>query len=176
LSFTAKAEILSSIDDKTEILHQDTKKKLDILRDAVEYVLGLEDGNKRFIKHVTELSKSFALAIPHEKALGIKDHVVFFQAVKSRILKLTSTGGNTDRTSKANYEIETTIKQILDKALISEQVIDVFEIAGIKKPEISILSEEFLLEIKNMQHKNIAMEILKKLINNQIKVMVKKTM
>jgi type I restriction enzyme R subunit len=153
----------------------DTRKKLDILRDAVEYVLGLEDGKKRFIKHATELSKSFALAIPHEKALEIKDHVAFFQAVKSRILKLTSTGGNTDRTSKANYEIETTIKQILDKALVSEQVIDVFEIAGIKKPEISVLSEEFLLEIKNMQHKNTAMEILKKLISDQIKITTKRS-
>jgi Type I site-specific restriction-modification system, R (restriction) subunit and related helicases len=115
------------------------------------------------------------LAIPHEKALEIKDYVAFFQAVKSRILKLTSTGGNTDRTSKANYEIETTIKQILDKALISEQVIDIFEIAGIKKPEISILSEEFLLEIKNMQHKNIAMEILKRIINDQIKIVAKRS-
>jgi len=153
----------------------DTRKKLDILRDAVEYVLGLEDGKKRFIKHTTELSKAFALAIPHEKALEIKDYVAFFQAVKSRILKLTSTGGNTDRISKANYEIETTIKQILDKALISEQVIDIFEIAGIKKPEISILSEEFLLEIKNMQHKNIAMEILKRIINDQIKIVAKRS-
>ena len=126
-----------------EYFTADTSKKLDILRDAVEYVLGLEDGKRRFIKHVTELSKAFALAIPHEKALEIKDHVAFFQAVKSRIVKLSSTGENTNKALKAGYEVETTIKQILDKALVSDQVIDVFEIAGIKKPEISVLSEEF---------------------------------
>jgi len=153
----------------------DTNEKLNILRDAVDYVLELEDGKKRFIKHVTELSKAFALAIPHEKALEIKDHVAFFQAVKSRILKLSSTGENGNKTLKANYEIETTIKQILDKALTSDQVIDVFEIAGIKKPEISVLSEEFLLEIKNMKHKNIAIEILKRIINDQIKIITKRS-
>jgi Type I site-specific restriction-modification system, R (restriction) subunit and related helicases len=153
----------------------DTNEKLNILRDAVDYVLELEDGKKRFIKHVTELSKAFALAIPHEKALEIKDHVAFFQAVKSRILKLSSTGENGNKTLKANYEIETTIKQILDKALTSDQVIDVFEIAGIKKPEISVLSEEFLLEIKNMKHKNIAIELLKRIINDQIKIITKRS-
>jgi type I restriction enzyme R subunit len=153
----------------------DTNEKLNILRDAVDYVLELEDGKKRFIKHVAELSKAFALAIPHEKALEIKDHVAFFQAIKSRILKLSSTGENGNKTLKANYEIETTIKQILDKALVSEQVIDVFEIAGIKKPEISVLSEEFLLEIKNMKHKNIAIELLKRIINDQIKITTKRS-
>jgi len=153
----------------------DTNEKLNILRDAVDYVLELEDGKKRFIKHVTELSKAFALAIPHEKALEIKDHVAFFQAVKSRILKLSSTGENGNKTLKANYEIETTIKQILDKALTSDQIIDVFEIAGIKKPEISVLSEEFLLEIKNMKHKNIAIELLKRIINDQIKIITKRS-
>jgi len=153
----------------------DTNEKLNILRDAVDYVIRSEDSKKRFIKHVTELSKAFALAIPHEKALEIKDHVAFFQAVKSRILKLSSTGENGNKTLKANYEIETTIKQILDKALTSDQVIDVFEIAGIKKPEISVLSEEFLLEIKNMKHKNIAIELLKRIINDQIKIITKRS-
>jgi type I restriction enzyme R subunit len=153
----------------------DTNEKLNILRDAVDYVIGSEDNKKRFIKHVTELSKAFALAIPHEDALKIKDHVAFFQAVKSRILKLSSTGENGNKTLKANYEIETTIKQILDKALTSDQVIDVFEIAGIKKPEISVLSEEFLLEIKNMKHKNIAIELLKRIINDQIKIITKRS-
>jgi type I restriction enzyme R subunit len=157
-----------------EYFTADTSKKLDILRDTIEYVLELEDGKKRFIKHVTELSKSFALAIPHEKALEIKDDVAFFQAVKSGILKLSITDENTDKTSKANYEIETTIKQILDKALISEQVIDVFEIAGIKKPEISVLSEEFLLEIKNMSHRSTAIELLKRIVNDQIKIITKR--
>jgi len=173
-----KYEIVSNMlhgFDYKRYFTSDTNEKLNILRDAVDYVLELEDGKKRFIKHVTELSKAFALAIPHEKALEIKDHVAFFQAVKSRILKLSSTGENGNKTLKANYEIETTIKQILDKALTSDQVIDVFEIAGIKKPEISVLSEEFLLEIKNMKHKNIAIELLKRIINDQIKIITKRS-
>jgi type I restriction enzyme R subunit len=63
---------------------------------------------------------------------------------------------------------------VIDKALVNEQVIDVFDAAGIKKPDISILSEEFLLEMKNMEHKNIALEVLKKLLNDEIKTRIKK--
>ena len=92
---------------------------------------------------MTALSQAFAIAIPHEQAMDAKDEVAFFQAVKARLAKFDSTGaGNT------NEEIETTIRQVIDKALVSEQVIDVFDAAGIKKPDISILSEEFLAELK----------------------------
>lgn len=74
---------------------------------------------------------------------------------------------------KTDEEIETVIRQVIDKALVTEQVIDVFDAAGIKKPDLSILSEEFLLEVKNMEHKNIALEVLKKLLNNEIKSRIK---
>jgi type I restriction enzyme R subunit len=148
----------------------DTSKKLDILRYAVEYILGLEDGKKRFIKHVTELSRAFVLAIPHKKALEIKDEVAFFQDVKSRILKLTSTDDYDSKKTKSTYEIETVIKQILDESIVAEPVIDVFDVAGIKRPEISVLSEEFLLEVKNMYNRNIAIELLKKVLKDEIKI------
>jgi len=119
---------------------------------------------ERFINEVTALSQAFAIAIPHEQAMDVKDEVSFFQAVKARLAKFDSTGsGRTDE------EIETTIRQVIDKALVSEQVIDVFDAAGIKKPDISILSEEFLMELKGMEHKNIALEVLKKLLNEEIK-------
>jgi type I restriction enzyme R subunit len=85
--------------------------------------------------------------------------------------KFDSTG-----TGKTNEEIETTIRQVIDKALVSEQVIDIFDAAGIKKPDISILSEEFLLELKGMKHKNIALEVLKKLLNDELKVRAKKNL
>ena len=141
------------------------QEKLSIILQAEEHILGLEDGKNRFIREVTLLSQAFALSIPHEKALAIKDEIAFFQAVKARLVKFI--GGGTGR---SDIDIETAIKQIVDEALSSEQVIDIFDAAGIKKPEISILSEEFLQEIKGMKHQNLALELLKKILNDEIRI------
>jgi type I restriction enzyme, R subunit len=141
-----------------------TSQKLSLILAAEEHILGLPDGKKRFVDEVTALSQVFAIAIPHDQAMDAKDEIAFFQAVKARLVKFDATGSG-----KTDEEIETTIRQVIDKALVSEQVIDVFDAAGIKKPDISILSEEFLLELKGMQHKNIALEVLKKLLNDEIK-------
>ncbi len=149
----------------------DTSQKLSMILAAEEHILGLDDGKKRYINEVAALSQAFAIAIPHEQAMGAKDEVAFFQAVKARLAKFDSTG-----TGKTNEEIETTIRQVIDKALVSEQVIDVFDAAGIKKPDISILSEDFLLELKGMEHKNIALEVLKKLLNDELKMRAKKNL
>jgi type I restriction enzyme R subunit len=149
----------------------DTSKKLSLILAAEEHILGIQDGKKRYINEVTALSKAFALAVPHDQAMVIKDEVSFFQAVKARLAKFDGTGsGRTDE------EIETTIRQVIDQALVSEKVIDVFDAAGIKKPDISILSEEFLLELKGMEHKNVALEVLKKLLNDEIKARAKKNL
>lgn len=149
----------------------DTGRKLSLILEAEEHILGLENGKKRYINEVTALSQAFAIAIPHEQALDAKDEIAFFQAVKARLAKFDTTGtGNTDE------EIETAIRQVIDKALVSEQVVDVFDAAGIKKPDISILSEEFLLEVKNMEHKNVALEVLKKLLNDEIKARLRKNL
>ncbi|ESS71835.1 putative type I restriction enzyme hindVIIP R protein [Methyloglobulus morosus KoM1] len=149
----------------------ETSQKLSLILAAEEHILGIDDGKRRYINEVTALSQAFAIAIPHEQAMDAKDEVAFFQAVKARLAKFDSTG-----TGKTNEEIETTIRQVIDKALVSEQVIDIFDAAGIKKPDISILSEEFLLELKGMQHKNIALEVLKKLLNDELKVRAKKNL
>jgi len=149
----------------------DTSKKLSMILAAEEHILGLQDGKKRYINEVTALSKAFAIAIPHDQAMDAKDEVSFFQAVKARLAKFDGTGSG-----KTDEEIETTIRQVIDKALVSEQVIDVFDAAGIKKPDISILSEEFLLELKGMEHKNVALEVLKKLLNDEIKSRAKKNL
>jgi len=149
----------------------DTSKKLSMILAAEEHILGLDDGKKRYINEVTALSKAFAIAIPHDQAMDAKDEVSFFQAVKARLAKFDGTG-----TGKTDEEIETTIRQVIDKALVSEQVIDVFDAAGIKKPDISILSEEFLMELKGMEHKNVALEVLKKLLNDEIKSRAKKNL
>lgn len=154
-----------------EYFEAETSKKLSMILSAEEHILGLDDGKKRYINEVTALSKSFAIAIPHEQAMDVKEEVAFFQAVKARLAKFDGTGAG-----KTDEEIETTIRQVIDQALVSEQVIDVFDAAGIKKPDISILSEEFLLELKGMEHKNVAMEVLKKLLNDEIKTRSKKNL
>lgn len=157
--------------DYKQYFTADTSRKLSIILSAEEHILGLENGKKRYIDEVTALSQAFAIAIPHERAMDVKDEVAFFQAVKSRLVKFDSTGSG-----KTSEEVETAIRQVIDKALITEKVIDVFDAAGIKKPDISILSDEFLLEVKNMEHKNIALEVLKKLLNDEIKSRTKKNL
>jgi type I restriction enzyme R subunit len=149
----------------------DTSTKLSIILGAEEHILGLEDGKKRYINEVTALSKAFAIAVPHDKAMDVKDEISFFQAVKARLAKFDSISSG-----KSDEELETTIRQVIDKALVTEKVIDVFDAAGLKKPDISILSEEFLMELKGMKHKNIALEVLKKLLNDEIKSRAKKNL
>ncbi|WP_232422320.1 DUF3387 domain-containing protein [Methylosarcina fibrata] len=148
-----------------------TAQKLSLILAAENHILGLEDGKRRYINEVTALSQAFAIAIPHDQAMDAKDEVAFFQAVKARLAKFDGAGSG-----KTNEEIETTIRQVIDKALVSEQVIDIFDAAGIKKPDISILSDEFLLELKGMEHKNVALEVLKKLLNDELKVRAKKNL
>ncbi len=142
----------------------DAREKLSIILQAEEHILGLQEGKERFIREVALLSQAFALSVPHEKAMVIKDEIAFFQSVKSRLVKFEGAG-----TGKSDIEIETAIKQIVDEALTSDKVIDIFDAAGIKKPDISILSDDFLLEVKGMKHQNLALELLKKVLNNEIK-------
>lgn len=149
----------------------DTSKKLSLILAAEEHILGLEDGRKRYINEVTALSQAFAIAIPHDQAMDAKDEVGFFQAVKARLAKFDGSGEG-----RSNEEIETTIRQVIDQALVSEKVIDVFDAAGIKKPDISVLSEEFLAELKGFKHKNVALEVLKKLLNDELRVRAKKNL
>lgn len=143
-----------------------TKEKLSLILNAAEHILSLEDGKNRFIKQVTVLSQSFSIALPHEQAMDVKDEIAFFQAVKTRFVKIESHGNN----GKSDAELETAIKQVIDSAITTDQVVDIFDAAGIKKPEISVLDESFLEEMKNMKHKNLALEVLKKLLNDEIKI------
>ena len=148
-----------------------TAQKLSLILAAEEHVLGLNDGRKRYLNEVAALSQAFAIAVPHAQAMDVKDEVAFFQAVKARLVKFDSTGEG-----RSNEEIETTIRQVIDQALVSEKVIDVFDAAGIKKPDISILSDEFLAELKGYEHKNIALEVLRKLLNDELKLRAKRNL
>jgi len=147
----------------------DTKEKMTIILEAQEHILGLEDGKNRFTKQVGLLSKTFALSVPSLPAMNIKDELGFFQAVKARLTKFEPTGSG-----KSDAEIETAIRQIVDRAVVVDGVIDIFDAAGIKKPDISILSDDFLEEIRDMKRKNLAFELLKKILDDEIKTRTKK--
>jgi len=149
----------------------DTAQKLSLILAAEEHILGLDDGRKRYINAVTALLQAFAIAVPHAQAMNAKDKVAFFQAVKARLVKFDSVAS-----TRSNAELETTIRQVIDQALVSEKVIDVFDAAGIKKPDISILSDEFLAELKGYEHKNVALEVLKKLLNDELKIRAKRNL
>ncbi len=166
-----KQEVISQMFhgfDYKQYFKSDTAKKLSLILEATEHILNIENGKKRFIDAVTALSKAFALSVPQEQAMKAKEEIAFFQAVKARLVKFSRT-----REDKTNAEIEQVIRQVIDKALVSHKVVDVFSAAGIKKPDISILSEEFLQEMKGFKHKNIAIETLKKLLSDEIKGRIK---
>jgi type I restriction enzyme R subunit len=139
------------------------EQRLSVLPAAQEHVLAQERGKERFMQVVTELSQAFALAVPHDEAIAIRDDVAFFQAVRTAIAK-TSAG---DR--KASGDLDHAIRQIVSKAVASDKVIDIFAAAGLKNPDISILSDQFLAEVHGMPYKNLAVELLRKLLNDEVK-------
>ena len=137
-------------------------QRLGLLPAAQQHVFAQPDGKERLLRAVGDLSKAFALAVPHEEALRIRDDVAFFQAVRSAIAKTSAV----DR--KPADELDLAIRQLVSKAIASDQVIDIFAAAGLKNPDISILSDEFLAEVSGMKHKNLAVELLRKLLHDEV--------
>ncbi len=144
--------------------------RLSVLPAAQEHVLAQESGKERLLQVVTELSKAFALAVPHEEAIRIRDDVGFFQAVRTAITK-TQVG---DR--RGSGDIEHAIRQIVSKAIASDQVVDIFTAAGLKNPDISILSDQFLADVREMKHRNLAVELLRKLLNDEVRTRSKQNL
>ncbi len=142
--------------------------RLSLLPAAQEHILAQEDGKARLLRAVTELSQAFALAVPHEEALRIRDDVGFFQAVRAVLAKNAAGERRTDE------ELEHAIRQIISRAVTSDGVIDIFAAAGLKKPDISILSDEFLAEVRGMPQRNLAVELLQKLLRGEIKTRAKR--
>lgn len=141
------------------------KEKLYFPMKAANYILGLADGEKRFLKYTTELTKAFAIAVPHTQTNVIREDVALFQAIKARLVKVSKS-----KQTKTDEELETAIRQIMTDAIVSEEVIDIFDEAGIKKPNIAILSDEFMAEVRDMPYKNVALELLRRLLNDEIKI------
>jgi type I restriction enzyme R subunit len=150
--------------------------RLGFLASGMEYILRNADPKKRdedkgrYLKGVRDLSSAFALAVPHEAALKVQDEIGFFQAVRASLAKTTGDG------ERRHEDIDAAIRQIVSQAVSSNEVVDIFSAAGLKKPNLGILSEEFLAEIRGMPHRNLALEVLKKLLNDEIKVRAQKNL
>ena len=142
--------------------------RLSVLPAAQEYILAQDDGKARLLSAVTDLSQAFALAVPHMEALRIRDDVGFFQAVRAVLAKGTPGERKTDE------ELEHAIRQIISKAVASDEVVDIFAAAGLKKPDISILSDEFLAEVRGIPQRNLAVELLRKLLAGEIRTRSKR--
>ncbi|MGI6676245.1 MAG: type I restriction endonuclease subunit R [Bacilli bacterium] len=149
--------------DYSSFFIAEVKDKLSIILRAEDFILSTDDKKARFIKEVTLLSQAYALAKPDKATVTHAEEIAFFQAVKARLTKFETSGE-----SGINYD--SVIKNIVDSAIVSDEVVDIFDAAGIEKPELSILSDEFLMEIKGMKHKNLAIELLKKILSDEIKV------
>lgn len=147
-----------------------SQERVRVLPAAMEHLLSLDEGKSRFLQAVGELSQAFALAVPQEKALSIRDEVGFFQSLRAAFAKNTAGDG------KEPEDLDSAIQQIISKAVSSDQVIDIFSAAGLEKPDISILSDQFLEEVRGMPQKNLALELLRKLLNDEIKVRSRKNL
>ncbi|MCR4303631.1 MAG: type I restriction endonuclease subunit R [Gallionella sp.] len=139
-------------------------QRLSLLPAAQEHILAQNDGKNRLLQIVTDLSQAFALAVPHDEALRIRDDVGFFQAVRAVLAKSMPGERKTDE------ELDHAIRQIISKAMVSDAVVDIFAAAGLKKPDISILSDEFLAEVQGMPQRNLAVELLQKLLKGEIRL------
>jgi len=142
-----------------------TGEKLNILKNAANYVAAptIKD---RFFSEVSALSKAHSLAVPHPDAIAASEKISFFQAIQASLRKLTGEG---EGGNLSNHDIETAIRQVVDQALVSDAVINIFDEAGIKNPDISIISDEFMAEVRGMEHQNLAVELLQKLLKDEIK-------
>ena len=138
-------------------------ERLGLLPTAQEHILQQDDGKSRFTSVVTDLSRAFALCAAHDEAIRIRDDLAFFQAVRAALVKPSGE-------RKCQEDLDQAVRQLVSKAITApDEVIDVFSAAGLKKPDISILSDEFLAEVRGLKHKNVAAELLAKLLKNEIK-------
>lgn len=140
------------------------KDKLSLILQAEDFILGVDDGKNRYVREVSLLGQAYALAKPDPATFKNAEEIAFFQAVKARLTKFETSGNGKDES------YDSVIRNIVNSAIASDQVVDIFSAAGLEKPELSILSEEFLKEIEGMKYKNVAIELLKKLLSDEIRL------
>lgn len=141
-------------------------QRVAVIPEAMDFVLQRENGQQRFIQAVTELSKAFALVATHDNAVKLREEVAFFQCLRAQFAKL---GGGGDGSGPTKEDLDAAVRQIISKSIASEGVVDIFAAAGMDRPDISILSDEFLAEVRDMPHRNLALEVLRKLLSDEIK-------
>ena len=141
-------------------------QRIALLPAAQEQVLAQERGKERCIGAVRDLTRAFALAVPHEEALRIRDDLAFFQAVQAVLAKRAD--GGEGAAARPDAELDHAVRQLISRAVAPEGVLDLFRAAGLEKPDISILSEEFLAEVRGMQRRNLAVDLLQKLLRGEI--------
>lgn len=139
------------------------QERLSLLPPAQEHILVQDNGKDRFLRTVRELSQAFALSVPHDEAIRIRDDVAFFQAVQAVLAK------RAPGDARPEEELDHAVRQIISRAVNPEGVVDIFAAAGLEKPDISILSDEFLAEVRGMPQRNLAVELLQKLLKGEIK-------
>ena len=139
-------------------------ERLGLLPAAQEHVLAQENGKERCVQAVRELSQAFALAVPHDEAIRVRDDVAFFQTVRSVLAKRTPAD------ARPEEKLDHAVRQIISRAVSSEGVIDIFAAAGLEKPDMSILSDDFLAEVRALPHRNLAVELLHKLLRGELVV------
>ncbi|NNM85313.1 MAG: type I restriction endonuclease subunit R [Phycisphaerales bacterium] len=166
--FAAVSKMFDGFDYEA-VLNGPASRRMAGIAQAMEHILQLEDGKKRYLQAVTELSQAFALSVPDDEALRIRDKVGFFQAVRAGLTKALEAAGG-----KTGEDIDLAIRQIVSQAVISDQVIDIFAAAGLKSPDISILSDDFLREVRDLPQRHLAVELLQKLINDEIKARLRR--
>ena len=150
--------------DRSQWITGAPTERLALLPAAQEHILAQENGKDRYLVAVRELSQAFALAVPHEAALHIRDEVAFFQAVRSVLAKRAPSD------ARPEEELDHAVRQIVSRAVASEGVLDIFSAAGLEKPDISVLSDEFLAEVRDMPQRNLAVELLQKLLKGELAV------
>jgi type I restriction enzyme R subunit len=150
--------------DYRSILDKRDNARLRAIVEAMEFILAQENGKQRYLEAVTNVTQAFSLAVPHEYTQQVRDEVRLFQEIRSMLAK--SVGSDDQRDS---YALDTAIKQLVSRAVASTEVMDIFQAVGMDRPDISILSEEFLAEVRNLKQKNLAFELLKRLLNDEIK-------
>ena len=150
--------------DYTPALNSGAADRVQLLNRAMNHILAQDNGKQRYEQAVNDLSRAFALAVPHEKAMALQEEVAFFQLVRNLLARPSSQQRDREE------EYDSAISRLVSRAVAADEVIDIFAAAGLKIPDISILSDEFLEEVRGLEHRNLAIELLRRLLDDEIKV------
>jgi type I restriction enzyme R subunit len=172
----AKYEVVTDVlhgFDYSKFFTGTASERVGVIPAAMDFILQQDEGQERFVQSVTELSKAFALVSTHDQAVKIREEVAFFQCLRAQFAKLGGGGGSGGPTQE---DLDAAVRQIISKSVASDEVIDIFAAAGLERPDISILSDEFLAEVRDMPQRNLALEVLRKLLSDEIKARARKNL